>query len=289
MKKKYTFKTEYEETLISVQDVLFTEPNLDEQTVQEKIAYFSLTGIPQVAVSKMSAKGENGENYKLLSSVEDFSCIKTAGYETVKAKVFSFTSREAEIFSVVQEIALTKNAVAEAKLLNVLCEKYKLKQEQVASLTGKSRSAVANTMRLLTLDERVLQMIESGELSAGHARALIKAPQEKQFAFATETVKKKASVRQTERAIRSLLVPSEVLERKKQENMDKQTEEMKETVELMKSAFGLKVSMIGSTKEGRITLDYFTPEELSRFRSAVAFLKDNYTETVQTEIEIPEN
>lgn len=88
-------------------------------------------------------------------------------------------------------------------------------QDEIAAGIGKSRPAVANSLRLLTLAPEVVGLVESGRLSAGHARALVSVPKEKQFAFAEEALKRGYSVRETERAVKAFLTPPEVLQSEK--------------------------------------------------------------------------
>ena len=142
-------------------------------------------------------------------------------------------------------------------------------QEEIASLMGKSRSAVANDIRLLSLNEEVLSLIEQGKLTAGHARALIKAPKEKQLPFALETVKGGYSVRQTERAVKMLLTPLEVLRLKKDAAVAKNNEHLCALVERLRAVLQMKVSLVGNTKKGRIYIDYFSAEDLARLMQCI--------------------
>ena len=143
-------------------------------------------------------------------------------------------------------------------------------QSEIASLAGKSRSAVANDLRLLSLDEEVLSLIEQGKLSAGHARALIKAPKGKQLPFALETVKGGYSVRQTERAVKMFLTPPEVLRAQKNAAAAKDDERLRSAVERMRAALRMKVSLVGNAKKGRVYIDYFSAEDLDRLTQRIA-------------------
>lgn len=166
------------------------------------------------------------------------------------------------------------SAIEEAYLQKKLVDRG-YTQEEIALATGKSRSAVANTLRLLTLEGEVLGMIESGELSAGHARALVKVPKEKQYAFAVETVKGGYSVRQTERAVKVFLTPPEVLMAEKNAAATAKSEELRAFVERMRAVFRLKVSLVGNGKKGRVSIDYFSPEDLYRLEECVETIEKN--------------
>lgn len=167
---------------------------------------------------------------------------------------------------------LKKNAagaVEAARAEKTLAEKG-FTQSEIASLAGKSRSAVANDLRLLSLDEEVLSLIEQGKLSAGHARALIQAPKGKQLPFALETVKGGYSVRQTERAVKMFLTPPEVLRAQKNAAAAKDDERLRSAVERMRAALRMKVSLVGNAKKGRVYIDYFSAEDLDRLTQRIA-------------------
>ena len=166
------------------------------------------------------------------------------------------------------------SAIEEAYLQKKLVDRG-YTQEEIASATGKSRSAVANTLRLLTLEGEVLGMIASGELSAGHARALVKVPKEKQSEFAVETVKGGYSVRQTERAVKVFLTPPEVLLAEKNAAATAKSEELRAFVERMRAVFRLKVSLVGNGKKGRVSIGYFSPEDLYRLEECVETIEKN--------------
>lgn len=139
-------------------------------------------------------------------------------------------------------------------------------QEEIARFAERSRSAVANDLRLLTLEADVLALVEQGKLSAGHARALVNAPKERQLPFALETVKGGYSVRQTERAVKMFLTPPEVLRAEKSAAEAKQNERLRAAVEGMRAALGLKVSLVGTAKKGRVYIDYLSEADLCRLQ-----------------------
>lgn len=226
----------------------------------ERAAYFLIDGVPVFALNK------EGTRYRLLASEADFLAAKSAGITEIKAKVYEFTEKDAEIFSILTKLKdPTLGAMEEAYLYERLCKEFHFKQEDVASLVGKSRPAIANTMRLLSLEPEVVGLIESGKLSAGHARTLVKVPKDKQFAFAAEGIKRGYSVREMERAVKAFLTPPEVINRKKQEEKQEKSAELKAFVERMRKVYRTKVSLIGNGSKGRIYIDYYSAEDLYRF------------------------
>ena len=146
-----------------------------------------------------------------------------------------------------------------------LMEEYDITQEDLAERIGKSRSAVANTLRLLTLDGVVIDYVSSGALSQGHARALITLPKTEQIAIAKKAVAKNMSVREVEQAVKDYYNPPEDARRAKKAMMEaNMSVELKDLIVRMQRVFGTKVSAIGNDKKGRIYIDYYTRDDLDR-------------------------
>ena len=128
-----------------------------------------------------------------------------------------------------------------------------------ADRIGKSRSAVANTLRLLTLSEDVIALIENGRLSAGHARTLVVVPQQSQYKLALKACDNQMTVREMEKMVREFLNPKKVEQKPVEES-----KELKDLVGNMQRAFATKVSALGNGNKGRIYIDYYTADDLDR-------------------------
>ena len=270
MRKKKLWNADCEEKNISVA-LVDTEKKIEDfekEKLAEKAAYFLLDGVPTFAVNK-----ENGR-YRLLASDADFLAVKGAGITEIPAKVYCFTDKDAEIFTILSR-AKDPNAgdMEEAYLYGRLCKEFNFKQEDVAALVGKSRPAVANTMRLLSLEPEVVGLVESGRLSAGHARTLVKVPKDKQYAFAMEALKRDYSVRKMERAVKAFLTPPVVLTAEKKEANEAKSAELKAFVERMRKVFRTKVSLIGNGKKGRVYIDYYSADDLYRFEELLDIIE----------------
>ena len=140
-----------------------------------------------------------------------------------------------------------------------LMDDYALTQEELSDRIGKSRSAIANTLRLLTLSDEVMDMVARGDLSAGHARALVVLPKEKQLKIALDAVRGGYSVRDIERAVKLALNPPPEKPKKQEMSL-----ELNDLVERFRGTFKTKVSLIGNDNKGRITIDYYTRDDLDR-------------------------
>ncbi len=270
-KSKRNFNLEYESKLLPLSLIEGGEESAyDKKELLRRGAYFLLNGAPTLSVNE-----ENGR-FRLLAAEKDFFAAKAAGITEAPVRIYRFTERNGEAFSCVERLKQEAlGAMEEAYLMQRLIKEFSFTQEDVGALVGKSRPAVANTLRLLTLAPEVVGLIESGQLSAGHARTLVRVPKEEQLAFALEAIKRAYSVREMERAVKAYLTPPEILQQEKQAKATAKSEELKAFIERMRGVFRTKVSLIGNGKKGRIYIDYYSPEDLYRFEEFLEIL-ENY-------------
>ena len=263
VKRKKTLNVDYEKRtarigLIDTETVL---EDWDKKELRTRAAYFLLNGIPEFSVNR-----KDGGRFALLAAERDFHAVKTMGVTDVEVRVYEFSEKNAETFSIIEKLkAENLGAMEEAYLMKQLVQDFQFTQDDVAALIGRSRPAVANTLRLLTLAPEVVGLVESGKLSAGHARTLVRVPKSQQYAFAEEALKREYSVREMERAVKAFLTPPEVLQQEKDAKAAAKSAELKAFVERMRGVFRTKVSLIGNDKKGRIYIDYYSPEDLYRF------------------------
>ena len=256
---------------VSLIDVSLSEDDFDKKELKNRAAYFLLNGEIEFAVNDTG----NGR-YTLLAAERDFYALKASGAKEIKARVYAFTEKHAEAFSIVEKLKNERlGAMEDAYLMKKLVSDHSFTQDDVAALIGRSRPAVANVLRLLTLDAQVVGLVESGKLSAGHARTLVKVPKEKQFAFAEEAIRRNFSVREMERAVKAFLTPPEILQREKDAKAAAKSQELKALVERMRGVLGTKVSLIGNAKKGRIYIDYYSQEDLYRFEELLDIIENN--------------
>lgn len=262
-KKRKNLDVSYERKSIPVSliDVDSALDSWDKKLLKTRSAYFMLNGAPEFAVNEK----EDGR-FRLLAADADFYAAKFSGLKEVTARIYRFSDRNAEIFSIVERLKTEQlGAMDEAYLMKRLSSEFSLTQDDIAALIGVSRPAVANTLRLLTLDGAVVGLIESGKLTAGHARALVRIPKEKQLAFAEEAIKRRYTVREMERTVKAYLTPPEILQKEKEAKAQARGAQLKAFVERMRGVYRTKVSLIGNDKKGRIYIDYYSPEDLYRF------------------------
>lgn len=209
---------------------------------------------------------KKGDYYQIIAGERRWRASKKAGLKTIPAIVRDYDERK------IREVALIENlqrqdlnALETAKAIKELMEEHSLTQEEIAKTLGKSRSAIANTLRILNLDERVQELVADGKISEGHARTLasIESPQ-KQYKLAMDIINLDLNVREAEERTRMEKVETTKKSGKKQE-ISKLEIIYKDIENRLKRALGTKVSFKPLTKsKGKIIIEYFSSEELER-------------------------
>ncbi len=206
-----------------------------------------------------------GDGYMIIAGERRYRAAKMAGLTEIPAIVKDYDEREIQEISLIENLQREDlNPIEAAYGMKKLMEEYSLTQEVLAERLGKSRPAIANTLRLLTLSDEVIALVREGKLSSGHARTLVPVPKEEQAALARECVKNGWSVREAERAVKQHLNPPEILTRDKERKNALANAELKHLVERLRSGFRTKVSLIGTEKKGRIYIDYYSRDDLDR-------------------------
>lgn len=204
-------------------------------------------------------KEPNGK-YRIIAGERRYRASKLAGKETIPVVIKQYSEREVKEISLIENLQREDlNPIEAAFAMKQLMDDYALTQEELSDRIGKSRSAIANTLRLLTLSDDVMDMVARGDLSAGHARALVVLPKEKQLKIALDAVRGGYSVRDIERAVKLALNPPPEKPKKQEMSL-----ELNDLVERFRGTFKTKVSLIGNDNKGRITIDYYTRDDLDR-------------------------
>lgn len=216
-------------------------------------------------ISPIVVNGNPDGTYMIIAGERRYRAAKLAGLETIPAVVKEYDEREIREISLIENLQREDlNPIEAADAMKQLMDEYNLTQEELAVRLGKSRPAIANTLRLLTLAGEVIALVREGKLSSGHARTLVPVPKESQLALANECIKNSWSVREMERAVKQFLNPPEVLDREKEKKNTQMTAELTHFVERLRNTFKTKVSLMGSDKKGRIYIDYYTRDDLDR-------------------------
>ncbi len=178
------------------------------------------------------------------------------------------------------EIALIENIqreslspLEESRAIQDLIDRYNLSQQHVADRLGKSRSSIANSVRLLALPKELQNFIEAGKLSVGHAKAILTVKEPKaQMGLAEKTIKEKLSVRALEEIVGRVVVLDPL--KKKKKKVSKETSAFPEVRDQLREKLGTKVKISHSPKSGagKIEINYFSEDELDRVVQAIISL-----------------
>lgn len=238
----------------------------DEETLSELAESIREYGLIQpVTVRKLSSG-----YYQLIAGERRWRAARLAGLSEIPARVIEADDRLATELALVENLQREDlNPIEEAQGYRTLMEDYGLTQDEAALRVGKSRPSVANALRLLSLAPEVLQFVEQGLLSAGHARALVSVkPEELQIDAARQVMKNGLSVRKTEELAKKLMRPPKQLT----DEMSIRVDYVAEVTRRLERALGRKVLLSETGKKGRIVLEYYGADDRERLIEALVGL-----------------
>ena len=254
-----------EENTVNTVSVYLIDTNADQPRKvfdDEKLKELA-DSIEQHGVIQPIIVQKSGERYRIIAGERRFRAARLAGLNEVPVIVRDLNEQEVLEVSLIENLQRENlNAIEEARAIKALIDEHDLKQEDVAKRLGKSRPAIANSMRLLALPEAVQKLVTEAKLQAGHCRVLVSIPNDE---LLTATAKQAAaqgwSVRETEQRVQQLL--SERSLEKKQPKRSKLSNDMKQAQDSLRERLGTKVSFKGDDDKGKIVIEYFSREELS--------------------------
>ena len=204
--------------------------------------------------------------YQIIAGERRWRAARLAGLDEVPVVIIEADDKKAMELALIENLQRADlNPIEEAQGYQQLMQEYGMTQEQAAARVGKSRPAVANAMRLLALPQPVLELVRSGKLSAGHARALLalKTPGE-QHAVAQKVIALQLSVRQTEAMCKKMSKISTPAPQKPLA-VDYLAECQKE----LSKRLGRGVKIVAGKRKGRVDLEYYGEEDLQRLYEAL--------------------
>ena len=276
-------------------DAIFLENSLDEEQVggENKISEIKLSMIDpksdqprkyfdKAALEELAASiAENGllqpilvreyanGRYQIIAGERRFRASKIAGLSEIPAIVLERDDRKVAEIALIENIQREDlNPVEEAMAYRALIKEYDLTQEELSEKVGKSRSAIANTMRLLDLPDEILTMVASGDLSAGHARTLLGVKdRDNMLILADKTIELDYSVRQLEEEVKR------INKQKKEEPVEEEeipvVDYFREMENRMMSHLGRKVKIDGKGRKKSVTLFYEDNEDLDELLTLI--------------------
>lgn len=209
--------------------------------------------------------------YQLIAGERRWRAARLAGLTEIPARVIEADDKLTTELALVENLQREDlNPVEEAQGYRTLMEEYGLTQDEAAQRVGKSRPAVANALRLLSLAPEVLQFVEQGLLSAGHARSLVTVkPEELQIDAARQVMKNGLSVRRTEELAKRLMRAPKL---EAEDDGAIRVDYAAEVTRRLERALGRRVLLSENGKKGRIVLEYYGADDRERLIEALAGL-----------------
>lgn len=211
-------------------------------------------------------KPTDDNNYMIIAGERRYRASIMAGKEEIPAVIKDIPVKD------IMEIALIENlqredlnAIEEALAYKSLIDNYKVTQEELSEAVGRSRPHITNTLRLLNLQKKVIKMIESGEITPGHGKALLRIPnKEIQCKVANKIIEEELSVRETEKIAKKILENETSVIEKKPKKKDIYIVDVEER---LTNVFGTKVNISKGKKKGKIEIEYYNDEDLDNIVS----------------------
>lgn len=229
----------------------------DEKALQDLADSIAQFGLIQPVVARKLDSGY----YQIIAGERRWRASRMAGLKEIPVRVIKADDRRTAELALVENLQREDlNPIEEAKGYKSLMEEYGLTQEETAKSVGRSRPTIANSLRLLSLCPQVLNLVEIGELSAGHARALIPIEnEERQLKAAQEVIKKGLSVRKTERLAANIL--KEPMESEELGSNGISVDYAAEISSELSAILGRKVKLIDGRRSGRIEIEYYGADD----------------------------
>jgi ParB family chromosome partitioning protein len=244
-----------------------TRSQVDEEQLAELAASITANGVVQPILVRPQANGR----FQLIAGERRWRASKLAGKETVPAILRQVSDEQAMEITIVENLQRADlNPMEQARAFERLSREFHMTQEQIAVRTGKDRATVANFMRLLKLPPTVQVRVEAGELSFGHARALLAFEHAEEVEKAAHrVVNLSLSVRQTEAYVQSLLHPERAA-KKKPKPEPPVDPNVREVEERLQRALGLKVHIEDRKGRGKVIIEYARLEEFDTLLEQLA-------------------
>lgn len=241
----------------------------DEEALQALSESIARYGVLQPITVRLLDSGY----YQIIAGERRWRASRLAGLTEVPVRIIEADDRTSAELALVENLQREDlNPIEEAKGYKTLIEDYGLTQEEAAKSVGKSRPAVANSLRLLNLSEEVLALVEKGEISAGHARALVSVQDPAvQLAAAKEIIAKSLSVRKAE-ALAAKAVKRSTAVQEEPEPAEKEVDYAKEISSELTKLLGRKVTLTDGKTAGKIEIEFYGADDRENLIAALKAL-----------------
>lgn len=256
---------EPKDNIVSQLNIIDVEPNRDQPRKNfDKESLEALSGsikeigviLPIIVVKTASGR------YQIIAGERRWRAAKLAGLKTIPAIVKNYDDKEAAEVALIENLQREDlNPIEEAKGYKSLMDGFSMTQEEISKRVGKSRSAVANSLRILNLPDEIIKYLITGEISQGHGRALLAIEDNLlKIEIAKRIIKEGLNVRQVEALVKAL---SEKKPKKKKKTTQLDIE-IKALEEKFEKSLSTKVRIKHGAKKGKIEIEYYGNDDLER-------------------------
>lgn len=253
-------QTDFEYVMLSRLEPRADQPRyvFDEVKLQELADSIAEHGV----IQPLTVRALEDGYYQIIAGERRWRASRLAGLEKVPVRIIGADEQTAAELALVENLQREDlNPLEEARGYQTLMKEYGLTQEKTATVVGKSRPVIANALRLLSLPENLLALLEDGSLTPGAARTLVSLPtQEMQEQAANQIIKDGLSVRQAEDLVKSMLEKRPIRSAKKEAD----SIYLKEAMRNLEHSLGRKVKVTGGGNKGKITLEYYDSDDFNQ-------------------------
>jgi ParB family chromosome partitioning protein len=246
-------------------------PHQPRQTITEESLVELAASIREHGVIQPLVVTQVGDEYQLIAGERRLRAAQLAGLTTVPAIIKETTPQQMLELALVENVQRADlNPLEEASAYRQLMDEFGLTQEEVAERVGKSRTAVANTVRLLRLPDDLKEALATGRISEGHARALLSLPTARLQRQALVTIERRGlNVRQTEDLVRRMQEEAESPADVSEVREPPPSPQDRDAVEKFQARLGTKVNLVRGKKGGRLVIHFYSEEELQAIYEAI--------------------
>ncbi len=240
--------------------------SFDEEKIKALADSIKENGLIQPVIVTPSKNGM----YKIVAGERRWRASKKAGLREIPVVIKDYTDEQIAEIALIENLQREDlNPIEEALGYKTLLEEFNLTQELIGKRIGKSRSAISNSLRLLSLEEQIQKLLVSGEISSGHARAILSLEEnELRLALSKRIIEDNLNVRQTEALAKQL-------QKKKPEKKPPKKSAYEIEIEKIQndlaSQFGTKVKIMHTDKKGKIEIEYYGSDDLERILNLINY------------------
>ena len=240
--------------------------NFDQTKLEELADSIRQHGIIQPLTVRKLASGY----YQIIAGERRWRAARLAGLTDVPAIVIEADDQKAMELAMIENLQREDlDPIEEAQGFRALIEQYGMTQEEAARRVGKSRSAVANSMRLLDLTQALQELVAQGKISAGHARAILPLSPSMRVKAVTEIIDKGLNVRQTEQLVKRLLAGETLIDRPERARPPLAVDYVKEAEKALSASLGRACHIAQGKRKGKVEIEYYGVDDLNNLLEAL--------------------